>query len=81
MDYLTYRWTTHGITILYIYISVDLAYHKIFRAKVGKGGIKQEVQFSIRRAKREYSLGRCVILSSIKMTLRWHASQYQHCHQ
>ena len=31
MDYLTYRWTN---------ISVDLAHHKIFRAKVGKGGIK-----------------------------------------
>ena len=23
------------------YISVDLAHHKIFRAKVGKGGIKE----------------------------------------
>ena len=31
----------HGITIFYTtYISVDLAYHEIFRAKVGKGGIK-----------------------------------------
>ena len=35
----------HGITILYhlfytTYISVDLARHEIFRAKVGKGGIK-----------------------------------------
>ena len=29
----------HGITILYHYISVDLAHHEIFRAKVGKGGI------------------------------------------
>ena len=32
MDYLTYRWTN-------TYISVDLAHHEIFRAKVGKGGI------------------------------------------
>ena len=30
----------HGITILYHYISVDLAHHEIVRAKVGKGGIK-----------------------------------------
>ena len=30
----------HGITILTTYISVDLAHLKIFRAKVGKGGIK-----------------------------------------
>ena len=28
----------HGITILYI--SVDLAHHEIFHAKVGKGGLK-----------------------------------------
>ena len=32
---------THGITILCTtYISVDLAHHEIFRAKVSKGGIK-----------------------------------------
>ena len=32
----------HGITILCgtTYISVDLAHHKIFHAKVGKGGIR-----------------------------------------
>ena len=30
----------HGITILYLYICVDLAHHEIFRAEVGKGGIK-----------------------------------------
>ena len=30
----------HDITILYTFISVDLAHHEIFRAKVGKGGIK-----------------------------------------
>ena len=35
----TYRWTTHGILFYTTYISVDLAYHKIFCAKVGKGGI------------------------------------------
>ena len=29
----------HGITILITYISVDLAHHDIFRAKIGKGGI------------------------------------------
>ena len=27
------------------YISVDLAYHEIFRAKVGKGGIKKLIPF------------------------------------
>ena len=33
----------HGITILYhlvTYISVNLAYHELFHARVGKGGIK-----------------------------------------
>ena len=39
MDYLTYRWTTHGITIYTTYISEDLAQHVIFRAKVGKVSI------------------------------------------
>ena len=29
----------HGITNYTTYISVDLAHHEIFRAKVGKGGI------------------------------------------
>ena len=29
----------HGITILYPYISVDLARHEIVHTKVGKGGI------------------------------------------
>ena len=28
-----------GITSLYLYISVDLAHHEIFRAKGAKGGI------------------------------------------
>ena len=27
------------------YISVDLAHHKIFSAKVGKGGIKQNIHY------------------------------------
>ena len=35
----------HGITILYTYISVDLAHHEIFRAKVGKGGIKPDKKY------------------------------------
>ena len=40
MDYLTYRWVKHVITILYTtYICVDLAHGEILRAKVGKGGI------------------------------------------
>ena len=34
----------HGITILHhLRVSVDLAHHKIFRAKVGKGGIRYEI--------------------------------------
>ena len=33
----------HGITILYTYISVDLANHEIFRAKVGNGGIRVNI--------------------------------------
>ena len=40
----------HGITILYpvTYISVDLAHHELFLAKVGKCGIKtvNSIQFS-----------------------------------
>ena len=32
----------HGITILY-HFSVDNANHEIFRAKVGKGGIKEDI--------------------------------------
>ena len=43
MDYLMYRWTSHGITIHTTYISVDLVHHEIFRAKVGKGGINREI--------------------------------------
>ena len=46
MYYLTYRRTTHGITILYYnynYFSVDLVHHEIFRAKVGKGNIKGNI--------------------------------------
>ena len=40
MDYLTYvQVNKHGITFYTTYISVDLAHHEIFRAKVGKGGI------------------------------------------
>ena len=30
----------HRITIYTTYISVDLEHHEIYRAKVGKGGIK-----------------------------------------
>ena len=48
MDYLTYRWTTHGITIYTTYISVDLAHHEIFRAKVGKGGIQGNIYIKMR---------------------------------
>ena len=33
----------HGITFYTTYISVDLAHHKIFRAKVDKGGIKASI--------------------------------------
>ena len=40
MDYLTYRLTTHGIVFYTTNISVDLAHHEIFHAKVGKSGIK-----------------------------------------
>ena len=37
----------HGITILYHHISVDLAHHEIFRAKVCKGGINASIGGSI----------------------------------
>ena len=30
---------THGLNILYHYISVDIAHHEIFHSKIGKGGI------------------------------------------
>ena len=32
----------HGITILYTYISVYLAHHEIYCAKVSKGGINEK---------------------------------------
>ena len=35
----------HGITVDTKYVSVDLAYHEIFHAKVGKGGKKSYQQF------------------------------------
>ena len=35
----------HGITIFITCISVDLAHHEIFLAKVGKGGIRKYSQF------------------------------------
>ena len=41
MDYLTYRWTNIVYSVFYTtYISVDLAHREIFRAKVGKCGLK-----------------------------------------
>ena len=46
MDYLTYRWTTHGILFYTAYISVDLAHQVIFHAKVGKGGINTRTCFA-----------------------------------
>ena len=39
MDYLTYRLTNMVLLFHTTYISVDLAHHEIFRAKVGKGGM------------------------------------------
>ena len=39
MDYLTYRWTNIVLLFYSTYISVYLAHHEIFCAKVGKGGI------------------------------------------
>ena len=45
VDYLTYRWTHMVLLLIYTtYISVYLAYHEIFRAKVGKGGIDNVFQ-------------------------------------
>ena len=41
MDYLTYWWTNIVYAVFYTtYISVDLAHREIFRAKVGKCGLK-----------------------------------------
>ena len=39
MDYLTYRWTNTVYLFYTTYISVYLAHHEIYCAKVGKGGI------------------------------------------
>ena len=39
MDNLTYRLTKMVLLFYTTYISVDLAHHKIFHAKAGKGGI------------------------------------------
>ena len=40
VDYLTYRWTNMVNLFYTTYISVDLAHHEVFRAQVGKGGLK-----------------------------------------
>ena len=40
MDYLHVQVDKHDITVYTTYISVDLAHHETFRAKVDKGGIK-----------------------------------------
>ena len=40
MDYLTYKHQCRPC------ISVDLAHHEIFRAKVGKGGIDMHIHFN-----------------------------------
>ena len=39
VGYLTFRWTNMVELFYTTYISVDLAHHEIFHAKVGKGGI------------------------------------------
>ena len=39
MDYLTYRWKNIVYLFYAAYISIDIAHHEIFLAKVGKGGI------------------------------------------
>ena len=39
MDYLKYRWKNMVSLFYTTYISVDIAHHKLFRPKVGKGGI------------------------------------------
>ena len=44
LDYLTYRLTNMVYLFYTTYISVDLAHHEIFRAKVGKGGINRHTQ-------------------------------------
>ena len=40
MDYLAYRYTNMIKLFHTTYISVDIAHHEIFHAKVGKSGIK-----------------------------------------
>ena len=47
LDYLTYKWTGHGLAFYNTYISVDLAHYEIPRDKVSKGGIKVMVQYLI----------------------------------
>ena len=47
VDYLAYRWKNMVKLFYTTYISVDLAHHKIFRVKVGKGGIKDHNSFLI----------------------------------
>ena len=39
LSYMYVQVAKHGITVYTTYISVDLAHHEKFRAKVGKGGI------------------------------------------
>ena len=47
MDYITYRWTNIVQLFYTTYISVDLAHREISRAKVGKGGINEDISTAI----------------------------------
>ena len=56
MDYLTYRRTTHGITILYqIHQCRPYTARAILRAKVCKGGIKSVIEGGFTRYGELYS--------------------------
>ena len=61
----------HGITIYTTFISVDLARHEIFRAKVGKGGIKPYVKYG--QKLRVYHKGLDILLRNFQETNTYYA--------
>ena len=63
------------------YISVDLAHHELFHAKIGKGGIKQDmfVQGMITRAQ-TYLHPKFAFQHNLKEALMYF-NRHRHCHR
>ena len=62
----------HGINIYITYISVDLAHHEIFRAKVGKGGINVATLSSLEKISISKIVPAVVCINGLSVTF-WDA--------